>query len=93
MKTANERIAEFFKKYRISSNHSLEEVVRLAELGSIVELEEYESGARKIPLDVCFALLNLYNTPPDEVLELFYEVAHAIAADRKKSRTSGQELD
>ena len=67
-----QRIAAFFRKRRGESGLSLEIVAR--ELGyedsSIVA--EYEAGTRDIPLEDIFALTNLLNIAPEDVMSLVH---------------------
>ena len=72
------QIADFFRKHRLLSNLSLEQVRESLELDSIVVVSAYENGERSIPLEDLFALTNLLNIPPEEVLALVFDTTSPL---------------
>lgn len=68
------RVAEFFRVHRLSSGQSQQQVVDALGLESLELLQRYESGETPIPLDDIFALTNLLNVPPEDVLGLIFDI-------------------
>jgi transcriptional regulator with XRE-family HTH domain len=75
-------IGAFFRSHRLRAGITLEAASTHLELSSPLALEAYESGKNDIPVERIFVLANLYDIPPDEVVVLFYELAH-ISEDAK----------
>ena len=67
-------IGQFFRDYRIAQGLQLERVAKDLGLAHASQLEAYESGAEAIPMDEIFALTNLLNISPSEVLSLIQNV-------------------
>lgn len=68
-----ELIASFFRKHRLASGLSEQQVAHDLGLESVETLRAYEAGTEAIPLDEIFALTNLLNIPPEDVLALIYD--------------------
>jgi transcriptional regulator with XRE-family HTH domain len=75
------QIADFFRTKRLASRLTLEHVSAELGLNGTQTLLDYESGAISIPLDEIFALTNLLNVAPEEVMALILLI-HSQAADR-----------
>ena len=71
--TRRSQIAAFFKSHRLKSGLTADAVARDLALESVELLLAYESGAEAIPLDEIFALTNLLNIAPEDVLALIYD--------------------
>lgn len=67
------RLGEFFKSHRLTSGLSVEEVAQLLELETSV-YAGYEDGLHSMPLEDVFALTNLLNIAPEEVMDLVHEL-------------------
>jgi hypothetical protein len=74
------KIARLFQSRRIAAG--LDQAKAAAELGlpSTALLEDYESGKKAIPLDEIFALTNILNIPPEEVMDLVQELFNCNGA-------------
>jgi transcriptional regulator with XRE-family HTH domain len=68
------KIGSFFRARRLSANLSPETVAQELELESATVLLAYESGRASMPVDDIFALTNLLNIPPEDVMELVHEL-------------------
>ncbi len=71
---ANLAIAKFFKDHRLSSGLSVDQVAKGLNLDQTKTVESYESGTVAIPLEDIFALTNLLNIPPEDVLALIFDI-------------------
>ena len=69
----HQRIAAFFRERRLASGLSLEQVATSIEHVEVSELEGYEAGISPIPLDLIFALTNVLNIAPEDVMNLIYD--------------------
>ncbi len=78
------RIGEFFRENRMKTEMDAEAVVNELGLVSVTQLFEYESGSVQIPLEDLFAMSNLYNIPPDEVVRFLYVLSVEGAEDSSK---------
>ena len=76
----NMDLAAFMKEYRFTAKITLEEAAAYLGLEKPQVVWEYENGARAIPLDDIYAMANLYNIPPDEVLAKFQSVLRGTSA-------------
>lgn len=65
-------IGLFLRHYRELAGLSLAEVSGLVEVNQ-EELARHEAGEASVPLDLIFALSNVLNIPPDEVVRAFFE--------------------
>lgn len=68
------QIAEFFRRHREAAGLSPEMVAKELGLNSTDELLAYENGTQRIPLDEIFALTNVLNISPEDVLTLIHDV-------------------
>jgi transcriptional regulator with XRE-family HTH domain len=68
------KIAAFFHDHRIAAGLDQAKVALELGLPSVSVLEDYESGKKAIPLYEIFALTNILNIPPEEVLDLVQEL-------------------
>ena len=68
-------IGSFLREKRLASRFETDDVIVQLELGSTVELFEYETGQREIPLQLLFEFSNLYSIPPDQLVLLLYKQA------------------
>ncbi len=68
------RSGRFFRERRIRALLTEEEVSNYLGV-SVQMLRAYELGLSPIPLDNVYALSNCLNIPPDEVMELFHQLA------------------
>lgn len=66
----NKKIADYLKQKRLDAKLSLEQVVEFAELENIETLVNYELGFVSIPLNELYALSNVLNIVPSELLNL-----------------------
>ena len=67
-------IGNFFYNHRLQTSLLPEDVVAANCVLSCELLNAYEIGGEQIPIDTIYALTNLYGIPPDEVLNLFYDL-------------------
>lgn len=67
-------IAAFFKSHRLSAGVELEAAAKALNLEDHTQLLAYESGGKAIPADEMFALANLFNIPPEDLLLLIYNL-------------------
>ena len=67
-------ISEFFRTKREESGRSREEIAEDIGLESVAALAAYEDGTEPIPLDDIFALTNVLNIAPEDVLSLMHKV-------------------
>jgi transcriptional regulator with XRE-family HTH domain len=67
-------LAAFFRKHRIASGLTIEEIAKGMGLEDSATLVSYESAQQPIPLDMIFSLTNFLNISPDEVLNLIYDL-------------------
>jgi transcriptional regulator with XRE-family HTH domain len=65
------RLGDFFKAYRLKSGLSIDEVAQLLDLKPAVYVG-YEEGRQSMPLEDVFALTNLLNIAPEEVMDLVH---------------------
>lgn len=68
------QIGNFFRMRRLEAGVSAETVAKELELASTDVLMAYETGRVSMPVDDIFALTNLLNIPPEEVMELVHEL-------------------
>jgi transcriptional regulator with XRE-family HTH domain len=68
------QIGAFFRQRRLGADLSMEMVAKELELESPEVLLAYETGKVSIPVDDIFALTNLLNVPPEDVMELVHEL-------------------
>lgn len=66
-------IASFFRDRREACKMTLQQTAELSGV-TVEQLEKYEAGAEAMPLDLIFSLTNLYNIPPEDTLNLIYDV-------------------
>jgi len=67
------RVGEFFKSYRLSAGLTEEQVTQTLELKPGV-YNRYEAGLLSMPLEDVFALTNLFNIAPEEVMDLVHSL-------------------
>lgn len=67
------RLGEYFKGYRLKSGLSEEQVSQALELKPGV-YNRYEAGVLSMPLEDVFALTNLFNIVPEEVMDLVHSL-------------------
>lgn len=67
-----QEIGLFLRHYRELAGLDLAQVAQLIEIEP-AELSRYEAGELNIPLDYVFALSNVLNIPPEEVVRVFFE--------------------
>ncbi len=67
------QIATFFRERRQASGLSLEQVAMAIGHVEATQLQGYESAIDPIPLDMIFALTNVLNIPPEDVMNLIYD--------------------
>ncbi len=77
MKSIKKKAGNFFRGHRIRCGLNATAVVQHLGL-SEAQLHDYEVGKNAIPLNLVFQMTNLYNIPPDEVVVLFYDLAHSL---------------
>lgn len=68
------RIGTFFRDARVQAGLTLEAVSQELELESETVLSDYETGNTSMPVDDIFALTNLLNIPPEDVMALVHEL-------------------
>lgn len=68
-------IARFFKARRLASGLTLQQVSEALRLRDPEVVRRYEVGEIGIPLDDIFALTNLLNVPPEEVMALIFQIS------------------
>ncbi len=68
------RLGDFFRSHRQSEGLTLEQVTTALELESIEVLVGYESGRLAMPLEDVFALTNLLNVAPEDVMDLVHSL-------------------
>lgn len=66
------KLGDFFREQRLAAGVSEDAVMRALELESLDVLRGYESGEISIPLEDVFALTNLLNVSPEEVMDLVH---------------------
>jgi transcriptional regulator with XRE-family HTH domain len=66
------KIGKFFHERRLAAGLSLETVAIELSLEVSADLQAYENGQKAIPLDEIFALTNILNIPPDDVIDLIH---------------------
>jgi transcriptional regulator with XRE-family HTH domain len=79
MKQDVETLGDFFRQSRVSQERTLEEVAASVGL-SAFELDRYEQNRCEIPFDMVFALSNVLNIRPNEVIQLMLQLTQAAAA-------------
>ncbi len=67
------RLGSFFKSYRLKAGLSVENVAQALELTPSTYIS-YEDGQHSMPLEDVFALTNLFNIAPEEVMDLVHDV-------------------
>lgn len=67
-------IGTFFRERRELAGLSVEAVAKELDLESSTILVAYESGRLSIPVDDVFAMTNILNIPPEDVMELIQEL-------------------
>lgn len=70
-------IAEFFRVRRLAAGISIEDTARELGLDDPGVLVAFESAREPIPLDMIFALTNYLNIPPEDTLNLIYDLHSA----------------
>lgn len=73
-RSRGKEIGAFFRRRRLETGLSVETVTQELGLPSEDLLLKYENGVESFPLDEIFALTNLLNIPPHDVLVLIDKV-------------------
>ena len=68
------QIGAFFREARLQAGLSPEVIAKELELDSPETLLAYESGQISMPVDDIFALTNVLNIPPEDVMSLVHEL-------------------
>lgn len=68
------KIGAFFREARVRVGLTPEAVAQELELKSSQVVLDYESGQTSMPVDDIFALTNLLNIPPEDVMDLVHEL-------------------
>ncbi len=68
------QIGTFFRNAREQAGLTPEAVAKELELDSTAILLAYESGRSSMPVDDIFALTNVLNIPPEDVMDLVHEL-------------------
>ena len=68
------KVASFFRARRVAAGLSQAQVALELGLTSASLLDDYELGKKSIPLDEIFALTNILNIPPEEVIDLVQDM-------------------
>jgi transcriptional regulator with XRE-family HTH domain len=68
------QIAAFFRERRLASGLTIEQVAKAVGQLEAERLDAYETAIDPIPLDMIFALTNVLNIAPEDVMNLIYDV-------------------
>ncbi|RYZ76108.1 MAG: XRE family transcriptional regulator [Proteobacteria bacterium] len=68
------QIGAFFRERRELAGLEADYVAKELDLESSTILHAYESGRLSIPVDDVFAMTNILNIPPEDVMELIHEL-------------------
>lgn len=69
------QIGRFFAERRLQAGLTTADVAKELDLESSDIVEAYETGKVGIPVEDIFAMTNLMNIPPEEVMELIHELS------------------
>jgi hypothetical protein len=69
-----QKVGQFFRDRRLAAGQSVKHVASELGLQSHELLNDYETGAQPMPLDTIFALTNILNIPPEDVIELIMDL-------------------
>jgi ribosome-binding protein aMBF1 (putative translation factor) len=69
-----QKIGQFFRDHRLAAGLSEEQLASELGLQSPEVLTDFETGAQPIPLDTIFAMTNVLNIPPEDVIELIMDL-------------------
>lgn len=72
---AHRRLGAYFHAHRLALGVSEMSVVHALDLCSLETLIRYEAGRAVIPLEDVYALTNLLNLAPEDVMDLIYEIS------------------
>jgi ribosome-binding protein aMBF1 (putative translation factor) len=69
-----QKVGQFFRDRRLAAGLSVEHLASELGLPSPEVLTDFETGAQPIPLDTIFAMTNVLNIPPEDVIELIMDL-------------------
>lgn len=75
-------LGEFFKECRVEAHRTLEEVASSLEI-PMTDLRDYETGVRDLPFDMVFALANVLNIRPNEVIRIVQSLTAELGDKRR----------
>ncbi|HVK61259.1 MAG TPA: helix-turn-helix transcriptional regulator [Bdellovibrionales bacterium] len=85
-------MGKFFETYRIKAGLTLAAAAEILDIGGADILARYEAGKTLIPLNEVFSMANIYNIPPDRVVQMFYDLSFERAQKQARESDSDSHL-
>ncbi len=85
-----QQLAEYLKNYRHMAHISLGEASAYLGYSDQQIILQYENGELGVPLKDIYALANLYNIPPDELLAKFFALLEEMNMQNSEEKCSNE---